>query len=62
LQRQWTAFILFKEPSDIHQIIVEGGGQNLPIYEVKQITGINTIIQFSGEIAGMTLAIKAINN
>lgn len=61
-QRQWTAFVSFEYPAITHQIIVEGGGHNLPIYEIKQTTSLSTIIQFQGDIAGMTLTIRALNN
>jgi hypothetical protein len=54
----WSLFINFDVPTQYGQLVVDGGGAQLPPYEIKTSTQRYAIIAFNGDIGGMVLTVR----
>jgi len=50
---QIILFIIFNESIHLKQVKIDGGGMNLPIYEVKDSGPRHAIIVFNGDLSGI---------
>lgn len=57
-EKTWTIFLLFENPINIDQILINGHGGKMPRYEVKQSSSKHAIIYFYGDLVGLVLSIE----
>lgn len=59
--RLWVVFLLFETPTSFSQMVIDGGGAQLPHHEVKQSSDRHAIVSFLGDLAGVTIEIRGVS-
>jgi hypothetical protein len=59
-ERAWVVFLVFSAPISYKQIIVDGNGAELPVYEVKDATSLTALLVFNGDLSGRIINIHAL--
>ncbi len=55
----WSLYLNFDRPVAIKQILVDGNGFALPIFEIKDQSDRHAILVFDGNLGGAVIDVKA---